>query len=341
MAIFNGDLFNDVPVYEGYGVNASGNIMAVIESFDDDIAIIEAMHKLDMDELHYKAKIKALRESGADTEEIEELENEMDEVTEANSTSVFGRIREALAKLWGKIKDFFKSIIRFFDGLAMSGKDFAKKYKTDLLKLDLRGYEHKMYNYTIDKANIQVRENDLYSEEALKNSVTEILGKNKKDIKLPTPEEDEKSEDATRGEYVGKSACSSDNYAQELFSYFRDGALDESFKRFIPVSITSVISFLETNKDLDNIKKAETAANKEFANLDSTMKNIESTLRSKETDTDAEGRVIQAANYALRSAKKHVTIYTTFLNAYRSACEERLGEYKKICVNAFRYKPEK
>lgn len=76
-------------------------------------------------------------------------ENEMEVLLEGVMTSVYGRLKDVLKKLIAKIKQWFANVKKFFQVLFTHGKDFAKKYKTDIVKAASRvkGYKYKTYNF--------------------------------------------------------------------------------------------------------------------------------------------------------------------------------------------------
>jgi len=130
MSIFNTSNMTTLEACEGYSVEFGGNFDAIMESYDDDLAVIEAMHAYDMAEL---------------------------EAGEGNYTPA---MEGALADIWAKIKAFFKNLVQkilaffrsigdYINSLVMSGTEFAKKYESRLKALKLNGMPFEMFNYTI------------------------------------------------------------------------------------------------------------------------------------------------------------------------------------------------
>ena len=79
---------------------------------------------------------------GAAPEELEVL-------LEGVATSVYGRLKEVLKKLLAKIKQWFANVKKFFQVLFTHGKDFAKKYRADIIKAEasMKGFKYKTYDF--------------------------------------------------------------------------------------------------------------------------------------------------------------------------------------------------
>lgn len=71
----------------------------------------------------------------------------IDVLLEGVVSSVFTRLKEAVQKLWAKIKQWFANVKKYFQMLFTHGKDFAKKYKADIMKAHARckGFKYDFY----------------------------------------------------------------------------------------------------------------------------------------------------------------------------------------------------
>ena len=67
---------NSVPVIEGYDFETDGYIDAFMESFDDDLAVMEAMHKYDMLSMLVQSSNKDAEDDEADEEKADEDDDE-------------------------------------------------------------------------------------------------------------------------------------------------------------------------------------------------------------------------------------------------------------------------
>lgn len=65
-------------------------------------------------------------------------------------SGMFTRLKEAVQKLWAKIKQWFANVKKYFQMLFTHGKDFVKKYKTDIIKAEARckGFKYNFYPLT-------------------------------------------------------------------------------------------------------------------------------------------------------------------------------------------------
>lgn len=340
MAMFkntNNDYDIDLPVIEGgYGAEVNGNVDACVESFDDQLAVIEAMHALDMAEIRLGSKIQAMREANEDPEEIEEAEKELEEVTEGALKNIWEKIKAAFKKLWAKIREFFASVVRFFDGLFMSGKDFVTKYKSQLNKV--QKVEVEMFEYTTDidsndPADIESAikgfgaGKDLL--DSLRSSATEDTADTLKDMIGMLDDAKEEYLDKVRGEMCGASKITSEDFADELFKHFRNG---KDYKETKDFNVAAMVAWLQNNKTLSDIKKAQSTSDKSFSNL---IKTIESAERAANKADDKVSQVYANGCSKLTTLVSSIqSIFNTYLNAWKRAVNEQTGAYKSACVKA-------
>lgn len=80
-------------------------------------------------------------------EHVLEGATNIDILLEGVVSSVFTRLKEAVQKLWAKIKQWFANVKKYFQMLFAHGKDFAKKYKVDIIKAEARckGFKYEFY----------------------------------------------------------------------------------------------------------------------------------------------------------------------------------------------------
>jgi hypothetical protein len=357
------------PVYEGYGVEVNGDILAIQESWEDQLAVIEALHSLDMEELSLRGDVKTLQESSASETEIDARYEQYQTVTESMVKDAWEKIKEFFAKLWGKIKAFFKSVVRVFDGIFRSAESFVKKYKSDLKKLNLRDYKYKMFNYThIDDdlgslEEVKTMADELYAE-ATKASVsgyTEVALSNLDAKMTKMRENKEDMLDEIRGDVVDKGSLSVEQFAHELFAMFRGGAKSKEDKQEISVNIDTIITTIE--KAGDGKKKADEFGKKVDAEFSRIIKDIDA-LAAKVKGTKAEGthvdvdlgegkggkrkvksdgvsKVVEALRVYSGIFSSTKSIQLQAFRAWQDAWKERNSTYKTVCTSAFRHKAEK
>lgn len=337
--IYSGGATYEAPVYEGYSFEHGGAQTIAMESFDDNLAVLEALSALD---------IHILRESSVEV------------VTEAASGGVVERIKAALKKLWGKIKAFFESIIRFFDSLTKSAADFAKKYADKLRKIDLSGFKYKMYNYTIpeDPATIAVKASDA-GVGPVADKLNSFTGHDLEAGKAAIEAIKEGKEDLQgkiRGLYARQSGgLDEGEFRTALFAYFRDGAESESDKDEVSVDIFAIMDTVKGSAKLKTaITKARDAEDKLFANYLRDLDNAQKKMKfdkggdtgSNAPATGSEGSTGNAAVFAglckLYNDQVQFAKSTSiaFYNAWINAVKERDRTYKSVMAAAFRHKAE-
>lgn len=357
----------NAPVFEGYHEEVNGDILAIQESFDDQLAIIEALHAIDMEELEMRKEVKALRENGADRYEIDARVEQFETVTEAAVKNAWQKIKDYFKKLWGKIKAFFGSVVRTFDGVFMSGQKFVKKYEADLKKLKLNGFKYKYHNYTnlerydgVTKEGVQKQINVLLDDAVKMANESRPTEDDIKAFRAALEQLRDDKEDvlnAVRGKEIGKSSITSEDFQRELYGYFRDGADDRKDVSERAVDINKVIEVLKDTKAKTIAEKSIKTIDGEFSKIIKTINQLESKLaNAKEkngTYTATQGNtelkvavnVTPAVLEGLRfyssmfSAMKDIQLQT--FRAWKDAYNERNRVYKSICVAAFRYKEEK
>lgn len=322
----------ELPVVEGYDCEVNGNIDACIESFDDQLAVIEAMHALDIAEIEYGRKIQSLKESGAEDEEIEDAEEELEKVTEASIKDIFAKIKEVIKKIWAKIKAFFASVKKFFDALILSGKDFAKKYQKEIE--GCKPFIYERFEYTIDMS-------DINPAEAAKDMVGEAESEMLKGIENATADEIKEAEDyyanidddELRAEFAGKSGkLTSAEYQKELYKACRNG---KDYKEKLTTDPKTFVDWL-LNKSANSAKNIANVGNeidKIMSNLTSSINSIEGKVKSNANDPLASRRA-SICNKMVSTVSKINSFASQGVNAIKAAHKECDGVAKAICVRA-------
>jgi hypothetical protein len=349
-----------IPVYEGYGVEVNGDIIALQESFEDQLAVVEALHSIDMEELSLRGDVRSLQESGAEAQEIEAREQQFVAVTESAVANAWQKIKEFFTKLLGKLKAFFASVVRFFDGIFKSGADFAKKYEGQLKKLDLSGFEYKMHTYTglekieFDKADV-VSEMKKLRDEAVEAATDYKKTDAIKEEIRQCKEDREEYLNTIRGTALKSGgSVTAEQYAEALYGSFRNGAKDNDDAKEQAVRINDIVAVL---KDTKAKTSAEAFAKKTEEEFDKAIKFVEE-LRNKFANakeksggytvkhgdkehavfSDAAPTVIEGLRVtgAIMSAGKDIQVAA--FRAWKDAYTERARVYKSVCMSAFRYK---
>jgi hypothetical protein len=346
------------PVYEGYDVEANGDIIALQESFEDQLAVIEALHAIDMEEIALRSDVRTLEEG---TSEYETRVQDFEAVTEALVKDAWAKIKEFFSKLWGKIKAFFATVVRVFDGIFKSGKAFVEKYENQLRKLNLNGYKVKMFKYTnLDSADFMEANPKEDSKKLFDAATKAVTSGNATELDAlieQIRDNKEKELNDFRGELLDKGSLDSDEFAKELFAGFRNGASSEADKEEEAVNIEEIIKALKDTKAKEKVDGFSKKTNEEFGKIISNIDSLHSKLgAAKEKEgsytvkqsgaehkvgKDVAPKVLQAlqAYSSLFTGFKDITMET--FRAWNTAYKERNSVYKSVATGAFRYKEKK
>lgn len=361
MSIFGKGYYTvTAPVYEGYGVDVNGDILAITESFDDQLEIVKALHAIDMEELAMRSDVRQLRESGADLYAIEVRQQQYEAVTEGMVKNAYQKIKEFFSKLWGKIKAFFASVVLYFDGLFKSSQNFAKKYEQQLKKLDLHGFKYKMHTYThLDDLKLEGGT----SKEVIEDVFAELksyVGRSEKHLEdlrnmiEKQRENKEKVDDELRGKFLKKGPLTQEEFAEALYAHFRNGATSDDDMEEQSVEIEKILSVLKDTKVKKEVEDFAKKNDEEFSKILKNIGEIERKLSTaKEKDgsytvkhSDFEANIPAKASSlvleqlrliaSLTSSQKDIEMQ--FFRAWRTAYAERESVYKRVCLAAFHYK---
>lgn len=317
----------EVPVMEGYDVETAGDAYAHQEFVQDMVSVYEAMHTIDIAEIEVRKNNGGVALESC-TEGIEEFEA----VTESAFSSVGQRLKAALEKLWAKIKGFFKSIRKYFDYLFMNGKDFAKKYQTEIVKSVARAdSEFKVEMYEYDNAKIDgVSSVNPYetAEKVIAAHGAAIAGYDSETM-------NEKIYNTYRKQLAdGKGE--KEDFAQEVHAYFRKGATDASDKKEIKASdVQGFIKVLMDDKASKELTKMENAMNKAFAKqIKEVNKLIGEQAKGEQTES------IKTTTKVVTAFEGCQAIANTFIRMWQGAIKERAGAYKSACMKVMSYRPK-
>lgn len=318
----------DVPVMEGYDVETAGDAYAHQEFVQDMVGVYEAMHTADMAEIEVRKN-----NGGVALESCTTGLEEFEAVTESAVSSVAQKLKTALQKLWAKIKGFFKSIRKYFDYLFMNGKDFAKKYQTDIVKAVARAdadFKHEMYQYDNAKIDGVSSVNPYEKAEKIIASHGAVIADYDTDTMT------EKIYDTYRKQLVGGSGDKAD-FTEDTFAYFRKGATSASDKDEVNADlITSFIKILIDDKASKELTKMENAMNKAFAKQIKEVEKLE-----KEQAKDGNTTAIKSTSKVVTAFEGCQAIANTFIRMWQGAIKERAGAYKTACMKVMSYRPKK
>lgn len=307
---------------------------------------VEELHEIFMESFYNAEQI----ELEAATEGVEVAGSKFESALEANNVSVLQRIKDFLKKLWEKVKAFFHNVKRFVSSVVMSGKDFAKKYKADIGKIKgLKDFEFEMYKYDDKRIDDvpSISDTEAATEAIFKGisaSVdTAFGGKSEEEIQKAVKSAkdafDDKWEDAIRGEYVGKSKVSSDDYDEELFKYFRNGASDAQDKEKREFSeVASLAKIMTDSKADSNLDKLYSKQEKVYKKAEKMITDYEKELKAKEgtkDNTKVQSAVSTICSEMTSAVSKVQSISNKLMSAWKTAYKERDAAYKSCIMAAF------
>lgn len=313
----------EVPVLEGYGPEQNGEMRIIRESFEDQLEVIKAFHALDMAEI---AGNKAVME-GASQEEV-------DIVMEGMVANAWTRIKEFFQKLLAKVKSYFEALVRMFDAMTKSTKDFVTKYESKLKVLKLEGFEYAVVEYNTSKL-------DSTSVASAFNEVVSYV--DGLDGDAYRSDDKEKMHETINGKLVGKGPLDNEEYSNALYAYFRNGVdSPEDNVEERKISISSIINEMKTTKAADNAGKAKKEAMKIFSDKVREIEKLERNEAKKKTNS---AEAIDKQSKALKEYQGKLSLYNEantaalkFFSAWSAAIKKRDADYKRVCLAAFSYK---
>lgn len=353
MSIFGtqSDFGLDVPAMESYSIYG-GDFVALEEAMTDMQGVIESIHTHDMAELQCEKEVRALEASYASAYEIESVRENYAVVMEGAVKDMYEKLINMLKKLWAKIKGYFANMVRFFDGLTKSGKDFVKKYEKQLQELDLAGFEYPMYKWDNARLSNDTNVEDYPNlvQKVIRPYVAEGGATAEAHATKAKTLADKKEEilDKVRGAFVGKGSVEAADFNEALFGYFRNGATGKDDRDDVKVNISAIIATLKEDKMVAKLKKAEANVNKVF---NEQIKELTKQRDALNKNVVAQGGDSEKGSIAKAAANYHnrkISIFTEaqsialgFVRAWKDAVVARNKEYKAVAVAAFRYKAEK
>lgn len=350
MSIFSniGGSTLSVPVIEGYGVESEGALVAVAESFQDRLAVMEAVHAAEL------INLQAIKESGGAVNALEE--SGYVAAYESAVSNVFEKIKAFFKKLWQKIKSFFHALRRRFDLIFKDAISFVEKYESELKKLKLTGMKAKTFDYTLDKSNaIDGADKEANTIKAQFDTFL-ATAKNAPEAKLVDAKKTIEGQIDECAVLAAKTVVSGvtdiEDYEKSLYGLFRGGAKGPEDKVEGSVNIATIISEIKSSKSLlrtiDNVSskvdkrygdmikavtKAQTEAEDVISGRDDESK--------KDLNTKRKDAITGVASKLTKAMSGIQGVESKFFSAWRTAVEERNSDYKSIIGKALKYKEKK
>lgn len=324
------------------------------------IESVEELHEIFIESFYNTEQA----ELAAATEGVALEGSRYEAVFEGAISDTMEKVKAFLKKLWEKVKAFFHQVKRYIDAMFMSGRDFAKKYKKDIIDADrnLKDFSFKMFKYEdeyLDSLNnefdVDSTRDDILNEawENYNKYYTSMLGSKFNTVQdaenafNKSLEEYKKKieEDAIAKEMFGEiGVTSADDLDEAFFSCWRSGATDKDDKDEIDItSLRHYLDVLTDSKALSQIdsanKKADKAYTKAIKIVDDMAKQA-SKEASNIKDTDDQSKTNKLtlnmgskfATAMSTGISRQQSIFNKFMTSWKTALKERDTVYKQLLV---------
>lgn len=268
--------------------------------------------------------------------------------TEGFISDVVDKIKAFFKKLWEKIKALFKRFVLMFDQYFKNDKDFLKKYKSRILKSDVKDMTFNGYPFKDAKGLNGYQTNVFADVNALKDAIdAKLKAANKYETnKADTEKLSELREDIMdqiRGSFCGQSSVDSSDFHDELFEYFHGSTSKESLDDS-DINLSDCIVTIEKSKDAT--KEAQKQLDSVGKYIDKVVKSVEDAMKKSVADnnaktdiddkdkTDFEASENKTANTKIALYRDAAGIMTQAYGAYLSALKDRNRQARAICAKA-------
>lgn len=282
-------------------------------------------------------------------------------VTEAG-TGFLESVKAFFKKLMEKIKGIFAKFMSIVDSWTKSDKDFIRKYKDKILKVNTHDFEYEGYKFTYantsqlpkDTIRDDIKSDTIASHTDPTKVLTGTFDKNKANEYKSIAEEfrgdklDDKL-DATRaaiikklapGDKYSSTSCDASDFSSDLFEALRNGeSSKETIDDVSPAELISTIS--QTEKIKQNARKFHDNLQKGLKDLikqcDEWSRAISRDMPSKDNN-DEKGKYVAAVGAYSGFLRNCQTLWTTGYGAYLQALKDENRQAKSVCVKLMSYK---
>lgn len=282
------------------------------------------------------------------------------------------KIKAAFKKFWVKIKAWFNEIKRQFQIMFMTGKDFIKKFKEEILKKNVKGFSYEGFHYTLGTgdSNVDTVINGVksaidvtldwtdnppsitsskdFTADTFKGQKAELI---KKVSGMSVSKEDDLTGTELEEKFIKNLNLGGSTDITELREYIADSYRDgensdgkDEIKDFEKESKNDMVSFLEGfDKKIKSIEKNE----KDFDKMLSTIIKELDSIKSNEVTKDDNGNQVPNAD-GFKYAQYASRVMSALLNVGKAACSVKQAMYKSaraqyesVLKAYLRYKPAK
>ena len=263
MGIYSTDSYGlaqyNVEEAQGYDDGEYSAQIALIEGYQNNLTLFEGAIRCDIQEA-------AMRYSGVDESEIMVF-------SENVITSMLGKIKAFIMKVWSKIKAIFRGFMARIDSvMKKSNKEFVNKYRQEVLRKDLTDFEVKWRKpkkqYALTDTNFPDTHANVFKTETWTNKGMDALEKELRDW-----DQEKIMDDILKQTIPGTSSTSASEYEKDFIdAQFEDEDTDDK------IDIHDVMSAL---LDYKESKKSVTKAND---SLEKALKNMIKAIESDEKE---------------------------------------------------------
>lgn len=271
-------------------------------------------------------------------------EEEMDVLLEGVMGSVYTRLKEVLKKLIAKVKQWFANVKKFFQILFSHGKDFAKKYKTDIVKAAARckGYKYKTYKFhggwknLMDMPQVTIVTGEIQS--MINTAIADdLMAKNKNETSTPELVKIYCQNTLWRN----KSYDSQTEYAKDFKEEMYGGDLErEEFEDFNKgPSVQDMLFVLENGqKTISAIEKYERAVTSQCDKTIRLIEKAETEAAKDLKDGESPSKRYAVATDICKVSANHVLSCT---DIYKEAIKTASRDAESILKGLLRHRPAK
>lgn len=259
----------------------------------------------------------------------------------ADVKGFFAKIKAIIMKIWAKIKSLFT---KFFAKMQSFGKDdkaFINKYKKELLKADMKDFEYKGYEFTIEAVTANGAFSNMKKAPFVQSSFDFGNGKNFTGAKDPSNYYKDKDTsdimEKARALSIGSKSSSLDQseFSKELFEVFRNG---ESTKETLDTKSNAldrgrIIQFLtNTNTTEKSIKDDFKDIEKQIKEIIKALDKRENELSKLNKDDDTQKINQDSARLSvIRKANEIVNGCLTTIEQIEGAKMQAFNDKRKQC----------
>lgn len=246
-----------------------------------------------------------------------------------NVKGIIDKMKDAIMKLWNKIKSLVAKFSAKFQSFGGDDKKFVNRYKKQILMGSTKGLEVKGYKFTTDALTVSDAVAKGLNTEAAKAAKSVMGGAT--DTKVNKDD----FEDKMRGAILGKGELDASEFSKELKAVYRSG--EDSPETLENINKGELIAFLSsgTDKSIKTIKDDLKTQEREYNNAIKKLNDLEKKLL-KEKPADADKYT--AASEGLANISDANQVFTTGMSliqlvhsARMKAFNDKRHQCKSIC----------